>query len=93
MKITLEDAEAWYRGDEDQNVSAHQVAVFYRGEMVNLKAAVATLTEKLSLATEALEDLVGRCDGSEGVRSDGSNIQTIRAHAILDTSAVMEDEI
>lgn len=32
MRITFEDAEAWYRGDEDQNVSAHQVAVFYREE-------------------------------------------------------------
>ena len=32
---------------------------------------------------EALKDLVLRCDGEEGVRSDGSNIQTYRAHAIL----------
>lgn len=32
---------------------------------------------------EALEELVTRCDGAEGVRSDGSNIQTMRASAIL----------
>lgn len=32
---------------------------------------------------EALEDLVRRCDGDEGVRADGSNIQTIAAHAAL----------
>ena len=31
----------------------------------------------------ALEELVLRCDGAEGVRSDGSNIQTMRAHAVL----------
>ena len=32
----------------------------------------------------ALEELVLRCDGEEGVRADGSNIQTMRAHAILE---------
>ncbi len=31
----------------------------------------------------ALRDLVDRCDGDEGVRADGSNIQTIAAHAAL----------
>jgi hypothetical protein len=31
----------------------------------------------------ALEELVQRCDGPEGVRADGSNIQTIAAHALL----------
>lgn len=32
----------------------------------------------------ALKDLVSRCDGDEGVRADGSNIQTIRAHAAIE---------
>ena len=32
----------------------------------------------------ALQELVNRCDGDEGVRADGSNIQTMRAHAILE---------
>lgn len=32
----------------------------------------------------ALEDLVQRCDGAEGVRADGSNIDTRAAHAILE---------
>lgn len=32
---------------------------------------------------EALEELVLRCDGVEGVRPDGSNIQTILAHSII----------
>ena len=31
----------------------------------------------------ALKELVERCDGPEGVRPDGSNIQTIRAHAAI----------
>ena len=30
-----------------------------------------------------LKDLVNRCDGSEGVMADGSNIQTIRANVLL----------
>lgn len=32
---------------------------------------------------EALQDLVARCDGEEGVRPDGSNIDTLRAHMAL----------
>ena len=32
----------------------------------------------------ALQDLVERCDGAEGVRADGSNIQTMRAHAAIE---------
>ena len=31
----------------------------------------------------ALQELVTRCDGTEGVTADGSNIQTMRAHAVL----------
>ena len=34
---------------------------------------------------DALRELVARCDGEEGVRADGSNIQTMRAHAVLAT--------
>ena len=33
---------------------------------------------------DALRELTARCDGAEGMRADGSNIQTMRAHAILD---------
>ena len=29
-------------------------------------------------------ELVTRCDGAEGMRADGSNIQTMAAHAILE---------
>jgi hypothetical protein len=31
----------------------------------------------------ALRDLVTRCDGAEGMRADGSNIDTTAAHAAL----------
>ncbi len=31
----------------------------------------------------ALKDLVARCDGDEGVRADGSNIDTALAHVII----------
>ena len=31
----------------------------------------------------ALRDLTLRCDGEQGVRADGTNIDTLRAHAIL----------
>ena len=33
---------------------------------------------------EVLNNLVVRCDGEEGVRADGSNIDTSAAHALLD---------
>jgi hypothetical protein len=32
---------------------------------------------------DALRELVARCDGEEGVRADGSNIQTMHANALL----------
>jgi hypothetical protein len=32
----------------------------------------------------ALRELVERCDGEEGVRADGSNIQTMAAHAAIE---------
>lgn len=51
------------------------------------------LVEQANAARElwdALDDLRGRCDSDEGVRADGSNIQTIRAHAILDKYAGMK---
>jgi len=40
--------------------------------------------ERERVLLEALHELVKRCDGEEGVRADGSNIQTIAAHAALE---------
>jgi len=40
----------------------------------------------------ALKELVDRCDGPEGVRADGSNIQTMRAHAALEAAAPVQEE-
>lgn len=39
--------------------------------------------EALPLVIDALIELVKRCDGSEGVRADGSNIDTLAAHMAL----------
>lgn len=46
MKITREDAEAWYRGEEGQTASAHQVATFYRAEMLKAEALTAEAVAK-----------------------------------------------
>lgn len=42
------------------------------------------LEQELGDALYALRKLVERCDGEEGVRADGSNIDTRAAHALLD---------
>jgi hypothetical protein len=49
----------------------------------NLEAERDLLRERERELVEALEELTLRCDGQEGLRADGSNIQTMRAHAIL----------
>ena len=46
--------------------------------------------EQIAKMREVLEDLTLRCDGAEGIRADGSNIQTIKAHAALGTFAEEE---
>ena len=46
--------------------------------------------EQIAKLRGALEDLTLRCDGAEGIRADGSNIQTIKAHAALGTFAEEE---
>lgn len=43
------------------------------------RALIAAAPELLA----ALKELVARCDGEEGVGADGSNIQTIAAHAAI----------
>lgn len=52
------------------------------------KSPVATANARLIAAApellEALRELVTRCDGEPGVRADGSNIDTMQAHAALD---------
>jgi hypothetical protein len=37
----------------------------------------------MNAIVKALQNLVARCDGAEGVRADGSNIDTSEAHAAL----------
>ncbi len=61
---------------------AEQSAV-YAQAIMDREATVADLLA-------ALIDLTLRCDGPEGVRADGSNIQTIRAHAVIAKFEVSE---
>lgn len=51
-------------------------------------ASVERLLAERERLAQALIDLVRRCDGDEGVRADGSNIQTIEAHAALDALGI-----
>ena len=44
---------------------------------------IAKLESDRAKLVEALRELMVRCDGAEGVRADGSNIQTMRASALL----------
>ena len=58
--------------------------------LVWIKRAAATEPETLDALLLALERLVERCDGDEGVRPDGSNIDTQAAHiAMLRVIAAM----
>jgi hypothetical protein len=41
---------------------------------------------------KALEELVTRCDGAEGVRADDSNIDTLGAHAALGHFDAKDDD-
>jgi hypothetical protein len=45
----------------------------------------------LTDTTQALRNLIERCDGPEGVRADGSNIDTQAAHAALDKAQTVLD--
>lgn len=40
---------------------------------------------------EALKALVARCDGDEGVQADGSNMDTLAAHAVIAEAEGGED--
>ncbi len=47
------------------------------------RLALADAVERADKLEAALRALVTRCDGAEGVRADGSNIDTCAAHATL----------
>lgn len=61
--------------------------------MDRLEAAVIKHMDEYNALVEALEDLVKRCDGEEGVRADGSNIDTAWAHSVLRHVHASRDEV
>jgi hypothetical protein len=65
-------------------------AAVLRGVVLGLRDANVVVDKQLALlareklkAQAALRQLVERCDGDEGVRADGSNLDTLAAHAVL----------
>lgn len=52
-------------------------------QIAGLRTRLAAVEAERDRLREALERLVLRCDGDEGVRADGSNIDTLAAHAAL----------
>lgn len=61
----------------DKEIERRDVPPRVWREMARLERDRARLIAELSA-------LVKRCDGEEGVRADGSNIQTMAEHALLD---------
>lgn len=55
----------------------------YMGEASELKEELRRQREINAELLSALQELVTRCDGLDGVRADGTNIQTIKAHAVI----------
>lgn len=81
----------YFVGADDQGF-AHTVGLGEPRDTANAKLIISApellaerdqLRERVAELTEILEELVNRCDGEEGIRADGSNIQTMRASAIL----------
>ena len=56
--------------------------VVYAGDTEQSRANAQAIA-KVHELVHALRELVDRCDGPEGVRGDGSNIDTRGAHAAL----------
>lgn len=53
------------------------------GVVIFLAMTRVTLQKENAKLHKALRDLVDRCDGTEGVQQDGSNMDTYSAHAAL----------
>ena len=76
--------------DDELQVCAHNNFValcafhsYTAGRSWNEAYANATLIAAAPTLARELAELVLRCDGNEGVREDGSNIDTRGAHAAL----------
>ena len=68
----------------DDCLDAQQKHRLAEAEVDRLRAQVKRLEGEIVFARKVISNLVQRCDGPEGVRADGSNIQTIEAHYFLD---------
>lgn len=63
-----------------------KVRASYRGEQIAWQRAAHTVRQskiEVDPLRKALEDLVARCDGKEGVMANGANIDTLAAHVAL----------
>ena len=67
------------RGAERKLVKTSQHETLHPERAAANRALIAAAPDLLL----ALRDLVARCDGDEGVRADGSNIDTVWAHAAI----------
>lgn len=61
---------------ESFKLMGHEAAFMHR---------YAHLRDDAGMLKLALEELIARCDGEEGIRADGSNISTLDARMLLES--------
>lgn len=69
--------------DADGQKVAVATSAEYAAHIVACVNAHDALTARVAELEAALRELTERCDRDDGMREDGSNIDTIRAHAAL----------
>jgi hypothetical protein len=93
MAVELADVRFVLAGErEDHRLTLERMSERHEEERAAALETAKQHVEELTAAwekergelLESLADLVTRCDGPEGVRADGSNLQTMAAHAVLD---------
>ena len=96
--------EAWVAfinlTDPHGTLSASEIRPRWMATVAALEAHCAAHIEadaaRIQVLRDALREMVTRCDGAEGVRADGSNIDTTAAHAALgdfDAEAFEKDRV
>jgi hypothetical protein len=79
-KMNAADRIKWVR---DSEIAFSAQALVAKGIPESTARVIAFKTHMHDELVATLRNLVERCDGSEGVREDGSNIDTLAAHAML----------